>query len=57
MNETIANRFEQRSIPADHHSIINDNRNLLPGRLRPIANCRGGENHRNNPNDPGAALP
>jgi hypothetical protein len=56
-DETIANRFQQRSIPADRHSIINDNRNLFRGRPRPIAKRRGGQNHRDNPNGPGAGLP
>ena len=57
MNETIAHRFQKRSIPADRYSIINDNRNLLPGRPRPIAKRRSDQKGRDNKNDPGAPLP
>ena len=57
MDETVGKRLQEDPIPADHDPFVKRNRDLLPGRPRPIANRRGCENNRGDPNDPNLALP
>ena len=56
MDITVVKRLQNQPVPSDHPSIVNDNRDLLPRRPHPIANRRGGENNRGDPNDPSLAA-
>jgi hypothetical protein len=53
-DETIGDRLQQRPVPANNQLLIKRYRDLLPGRLRPIENGAGGEDHRRDPDDPDA---
>ena len=57
MDETIGKRLQERPIPAEHEPLVKRNRDLLPGRLRPIENRGGCEDNRRDPNDPDPPLP
>lgn len=57
MHETVGKRFQDYPIPADHDPFVKRNGDLLPGRPRPIANRRGREDNRGDPNGPNPALP
>jgi hypothetical protein len=56
-DETIGNRFQERPIPAEHELLVKRHGDLLPGRLRPIENRAGDEDHRRDPGDPDAPPP
>jgi hypothetical protein len=56
MDETIGQRFHNQPVPADHDSLVKRHRHLLPGRLRPIENRAGGEDNRDDPDDPNLPL-
>lgn len=56
MDETVGERLQKDPIPADHDPFVKRNGDLLPGRPRPIANRRGCENNRGDPNGPDSAL-
>jgi hypothetical protein len=56
MDETVGNRLQEQSVPAEHQPLVKRHRDLLPGRPRPIAKRRRRENNRSDdPNDPSPA--
>ena len=57
MDETIGKWLQEHPVPAKHKLLVKRHRDLFPRWLRPIANRRGSEDNRRDPNDPDPAPP
>jgi len=55
MDHSIGERLQKQPVPAEHQSLVKRHRDLLPGRLRPIANRRRRKDHGGDPDDPDPA--
>src|SRR5436190_14606114 len=57
MDETVRKRLQEYPITAHHGPLIKQNRNLLAGRARPIADRCGCNDNHDDPSGPNSALP